>query len=173
MDSHIILIGFMGAGKTTVGKNLARKTGFPLLDTDHLIEEQTGKTVKWIFEAWGEEEFRRLETDVLKTLADRPGDWVLSTGGGLPMKEENRKLLGQAGMVVYLKAEPETVLNRLSRDRNRPLLAGSDRKERVESLMAFWGPVYESGAHVIVKTDGKSPDAISDEIVSALFAKNG
>ncbi len=165
MGTGFILIGFMGAGKTTVGRCLSGKTGYPLLDTDCLIEEQAGMTVSRIFKDFGEEEFRRLETETVKSLLDRAGDWVLSVGGGLPLREENRELLRRAGKVIYLKARPGTVLDRLKGDTTRPLLRGGDVRERVESLMAFRGPVYESTAHMTVDTDGRSPEDISDEIV--------
>lgn len=165
MGTGFILIGFMGAGKTTVGRCLSGKTGYPLLDTDRLIEEQAGMTVSRIFKVFGEEEFRRLETETVKSLLDREGDWVLSVGGGLPLREENRELLRRAGKVIYLKARPDTVLDRLKGDTTRPLLQGGDVRERVESLMGFRGPVYESAAHMTVDTDGRSPEDISDEIV--------
>lgn len=165
MGTGFILIGFMGAGKTTVGRCLSGKTGYPLLDTDRLIEEQAGMTVSRIFKVFGEEEFRRLETETVKSLLDREGDWVLSAGGGLPLREENRELLRRAGKVIYLRARPGTVLNRLKGDTTRPLLQGGDVRERVESLMAFRGPLYESAAHMTVDTDGRSPEDISDEIV--------
>ncbi len=163
------MIGFMGAGKTTVGRCLSEMTGYPLLDTDQLIEEQAGMTVSRIFQVYGEEEFRRLETEIIRQLMERDGDWVLSAGGGMPLREENRKLLRQAGRVVYLKVSPGTVLNRLRGDTTRPLLQGGDVKEKVENLMDSRNPVYERTAHITVETDGRFPEDIAEEIV----LKNG
>lgn len=169
MGTHFILIGFMGAGKTTVGRCLSQKTGYPLLDTDRLIEEQAGMTVSRIFEVYGEEEFRGLETEAIKALMDRDDDWVLSAGGGMPLREVNRTLLRQAGTVIYLKVQPQTVLERLRGDTTRPLLQGGNVGERVESLMNYRSPIYESAAHMTVVTDGRSPETIAEEIV----VKNG
>lgn len=162
---HIILIGFMGAGKTTVGRTLSKETGISLFDTDLLIETRAGMRVSKIFEISGEEEFRRLETETVRELADTSGDWVLSTGGGLPLKEENRRLLRQAGTVVYLRVRPETVIRRLKGDTSRPLLSGEDVRDRVRALLESRSPVYESTAHLTVDVDEKSPVEICREIL--------
>ena len=119
---HIILTGFMGAGKTTVGKLLAQKLGCPFLDTDQLIQQQAGMSISRIFAEKGEETFRSLETAILKEAWTQEEAWVLSVGGGLPMREENRRLLKRIGAVVYLRVNRDTVLRRLSGDTTRPLL---------------------------------------------------
>lgn len=160
---NIILIGFMGAGKTTVGAVLAKKLNQPLFDTDQLIEKQEGMSVSRIFELYGEGEFRRLETEMLKK--NLSGDWVLSVGGGLPLKEENRQLLKRAGTVVYLRVQPETVLKRLKGDRSRPLLQGGDAREKIEFLLKQRSPVYEEGADIVVDVDDKTPEDIGQEIL--------
>ncbi len=165
MGMHIILIGFMGAGKTTVGRTLSGETGIPLFDTDLMIEERAGMRVSQIFESLGEEEFRRLETETVKSLAARREDWVVSTGGGLPLKEENRRLLRQAGTVVYLRVSPETVAERLKGDTSRPLLLGEDAGGRMRALLESRSPVYEAAAHFLVDVDGKSPVEICQEIL--------
>lgn len=169
MGTHIILIGFMGAGKTTVGRWLQRKTSWPLLDTDQLIEKEAGMTISQIFETQGEEEFRRLETETIRSLICREEDWILSAGGGMPLKEENRQLLRQAGAVVYLKVCAGTVLRRLKGDTTRPLLAGGDRKKKAEALLNLRGPVYESAAHITVETDDRRPEDIAEQILSSLL----
>lgn len=165
MGKHIILIGFMGAGKTTIGQTLARRLNRPLFDTDQLIEEQAGMSVSRIFEKYGEEEFRRLETETIRSMIFVEEDWVLSVGGGLPLREENRRLLKQAGTVVYLRVRSGTVLERLKGDTTRPLLQGGDVKAKVEKLLSYRSPIYEEAAHVTVDVDGKPPDEIGEEIL--------
>ncbi len=165
MGTHIILIGFMGAGKTTVGKALAKALDRPLFDTDKLIEEQAAMSISRIFEVYGEERFRSLETETIRNMVSAQGSWVLSVGGGLPLRKENRKLLKQAGCVIYLRVQPGTVLNRLRGDTTRPLLSGGDVKERVEKLLSDRSPVYEEAAHITVDVDGKRPEEIAEEIL--------
>lgn len=160
----IILIGFMGAGKTTIGTRLAEKTGLLLVDTDAMIEEMAQMTISQIFALKGEEAFRATETRVLEELLNRKEELVISVGGGLPMREENRRLLKQLGTVVYLKVSAETVLKRLEGDTTRPLLAGPDGKERVSSLLKERGPVYEEAADMILKVDGKDVEGLIKEL---------
>lgn len=165
MGNHIILIGFMGAGKTTVGKALAKKMGLELLDTDSLIEEQAGVTISEMFETQGEAAFRAAETKMLERLLDRQSRAVISVGGGLPLREENRALLKKLGTVVYLQVQPDTVLARLKGDTSRPLLRGGDAVERVNSLLAYRDPFYKMASHVEVNTDGKKAGQIAGEII--------
>ena len=162
---NIILIGFMGAGKTTVGNVVAERLNQPLFDTDQLIEQQTGMSISKIFEIYGENEFRRLETEMLKGNLSASKDWVLSVGGGLPLKEENRGLLKKMGIVVYLRVQPDTVLQRLKGDKSRPLLQGGDVKQKVESLLRQRGSIYEEGADIVINVDGKTPENIGQEIL--------
>ncbi len=154
----------MGAGKTSVGKTLARKMGLKFLDTDRLIEKQEGMTVSRMFETRGEEAFRRAETNMLKSLLDREGKAVLSAGGGLPLKEENQVLLKKLGLVVYLQVQPDTVFRRLKGDTSRPLLQGGDAKEKITRLLAFRAPVYKKASHMFVDVDNKTLDEIAEEI---------
>lgn len=171
MDRHIILIGFMGAGKTTVGKWLSRKLSWQLLDTDAMIEARADMTIARIFETQGEEAFRTTETEVLSGLAKRLKPVIISTGGGMPMREENRQMLRKLGWVVYLRVCPETVCERLARDVSRPLLAGGDRREKVSALLNLRGPVYEETAHLVVDVDGKTPEEIGEEILRGADAE--
>ena len=165
---HLIMIGFMGAGKTSVGIYYAGRHGIPVVDTDQLIEMTTGMSVSDIFARSGEEEFRKKETQMLKYLLDTDDKefvrTVISVGGGLPMRPENRELLKRLGTVIYLKVKPETVLERLKGDTTRPLLAGSDAKEKVEKLLAYREPFYMEASHGVVDTDGKDFEHIVEEI---------
>lgn len=152
----IVLIGFMGTGKTCVGAAYAKRHDLPLIDTDQVIEEKTGMSVAAFFSSRGEEAFRQMETQVLRELSRKSGPMVISSGGGLPMREENRELLRQLGTVVCLKASPDTILERLGEDCSRPLLQGEEVRQRVEQLMAKREPIYESAAHYFVTVDGKT-----------------
>lgn len=174
MNESFVLIGFMGAGKTSVGRVLSDQMGAPLLDTDQMIEDKAGMSISHLFETRGEDVFRCYETQMLEELlssrADGPA--VISTGGGLPMRAENRVFLHRLGIVVYLKAEPETVIKRLEGDTTRPLLAGNNALQKVQKLMDQRGPVYEESAHVIVSVDNKAPKEIANEILNKCNCEN-
>lgn len=157
---NIILIGFMGSGKTSVGERLAERISYYFQDTDHLIEQKAGDTISHIFNNHGEEYFRNMETDLLKELHQNMTNTVLSTGGGLPLREQNTKLLKDMGYVVYLKAGKETTLKRLMGDTSRPLLQGDELDKKVEHLLTIRTPIYEKSAHKIIATDDKSFDDI-------------
>lgn len=166
MKQNIILIGFMGAGKTTVGAALAEKLQYRLVDTDAVIEEKEGRTIQSIFSEEGEEYFRNLETKALEELLQKGAEQtVLATGGGLPLRQCNGILLQKMGLVVFLKAEKETVLKRLEKDEKRPLLQGAGPEERVAELLEFRDPIYEYTAHIVIPTDGKAVDEITEEII--------
>lgn len=162
---NLILIGFMGAGKTSVGEELAGRFGKTLIDTDRMIEERAGMSISDIFAVQGEEAFRRLETEVLEQLISEASGEMISVGGGLPLREENRKLLKKLGTVIYLRVRPETVLARLKGDTTRPLLQGDDVEEKVNSLLSKRGPIYEMAADRIISVDGRSVEQIADAII--------
>ena len=162
--SSIILIGFMGAGKTTVGKELAKK-GFELIDTDAYIEAHEKMSISDIFAQKGEAYFRQTETNALETLLAQDKQFVISCGGGMPLRAENRALLKKLGMVVYLRIRPETVLARLKGDTTRPLLQGDDSGERVRTLMAQREAHYVSGADFVLDVDQKTPGELAGEIL--------
>lgn len=170
----LVLIGFMGAGKTSVGKELADLLGCALCDTDQETERRAGTAVSELFRLQGEEGFRNMETDTLRKLLEQTGGdggfAVISAGGGLVLREENRRLLKENAVCVYLKTSPEQVLRRLQGDTTRPLLQGGNVREKVEGLMADRGPVYEKAADITVNTDGRTPGEIAREI--AAFAKS-
>ena len=169
MKEHVILIGFMGAGKTTIGKRLSKKLGVSLLDTDRLIEEEAQITISRIFETIGEEAFRQAETRMLKTLAKYEDKAVISVGGGLPMREENRKILKEMGTVVYLRVRPSTVIKRLKGDTTRPLLQGEDAQKKVRTLLNDREKLYQEAAHLTVDVDGKTVGQITTEIEGSLI----
>ena len=163
---NVILIGFMGCGKTTVGEALARKLNFDLLDVDSYIEDKAGCSIKQIFADKGEEYFRQLETDTLKELNSRLSHTVISTGGGLPMRQANVDELRRMGRIIYLDVKPEEVVRRLAGDTTRPLLQGENVDQRVRKLMGQRGPVYEAAADIIVPVTGIEIDEIVQEISS-------
>lgn len=165
MKQNLIFIGFMGAGKTSVGQAVAEKLGWPLLDTDQMIEKAAGMTISRIFAEQGEQAFRETETAVLRQLLQETGQAVISVGGGLPLREENRQLLEQLGKVVFLQVKPETVLKRLQGDTTRPLLSGEHVKERVQELLSYRDPIYRAAAHLVVDVDGKEVSRIAEEII--------
>lgn len=131
----LVLIGFMGSGKTTLGVKLSYRLRMPVEDTDRLIERREGRSVSEIFADDGEEYFRRLETELLEELAEKAGGRIYSVGGGTPVREENRRLLKRLGRVIYLKASPETVYERIRDDATRPLLQCPDPLGRIRQLL--------------------------------------
>lgn len=168
MKDNIILIGFMGAGKTSIGTCWSAKKGRPFLDTDHLIEQEAGMSIPEIFNALGEERFREIESRVLKKLDEKADHTVISVGGGLPLKEENRAVLTRLGTVVFLRVKPDTVLKRLAGDTSRPLLQTENKECRIQRLLAIRNPVYEQAAHLVIDADDKNPEQIIMELEAAL-----
>ena len=149
--SNIFLIGPMGAGKSTIGRHLAAVTGKRFLDSDKEIERNTGAAIDLIFELEGEPGFRKRESRVLEQIAAMRGI-VLATGGGAILEPDNRALLKQEGLIVYLTATPEILAKRTARDKKRPLLRAADRLTRVRELLEVREPIYRELADVIVDT---------------------
>ncbi len=164
MKNNIILIGFMGSGKTSVGIRLSYYLKQTMLDTDKWIEKRQKMTVSQIFADKGEEAFRAMETDCLRELIGSADHQIISVGGGLPMREENHALLKKLGKVVYLKITPEAVYERLKSDTTRPLLQVENPKERIEILLKERAPVYEACADIVVEVSGKNFEEILKEI---------
>ena len=159
----------MGSGKTTVSELLADKLELELLDTDQAIEEAEGRSISDIFAEDGEEAFRGMETQLMDmVVSEHLGQMVISLGGGLPLREENRELLKKAGKVVYLRTSPETVFKRLQGDDTRPLLKTEDPRRKIEELIEDRKERYEAAADIIVDTDDKEPWQIADEIIALL-----
>lgn len=155
-NRNIILIGYMGSGKSTVGRKAAKAVEYNFLDTDTLIEKEEGMTISKLFEEKGETYFREKETETIRRLIAEPKGNIIATGGGLPMREGNAEFLKELGTVIYLKAETDTLLKRLSGDTTRPLLQNGELREKIETMLAIRGPVYESCADVILQTDNMS-----------------
>lgn len=145
----LILVGPMGAGKSTIGRLLAKQLHRNFVDTDHHIEENTGADIPWIFAIEGEAGFRQRETKALKKLIKHPKQ-ILATGGGVVMKEENRHLLKQAGLVIFLHADVETQWQRTKRDHNRPLINQKNPKQVLQELYDLRLPLYREVAHIEV-----------------------
>ncbi len=161
----VVLIGFMGAGKTSVADRYAADYGLPVVDTDQRIEELAGMPIKDIFATRGEDAFRAFETEMLRALLREKGPRVISVGGGLPMREENRELLKQLGTVVLLDVSVDTVLERLGEDvSSRPMLRGGDVRARVEELLALRRPVYREACHRVVDVNSRTVGEIAAEI---------
>lgn len=158
-------MGFMGAGKTTVGRKLAKTLSWEFIDTDEWIEKEQGKKISDIFAESGETAFRDMETELLKNLQERDGHFVLSIGGGMPVREENRALLQSLGTVVYLKTSKEEIIKRVSGAKNRPLLQGGALEEKVTALMNAREFIYKETAQVEVVTDGKHPNGLVKELM--------
>lgn len=162
---NIVLIGFMGCGKTSVGTLLAEKIHYPFKDTDQIIEKNYNRTIKDIFAREGEGFFRELEKKTVMELEKSTDHTVISVGGGLPVQPGNGELLRQLGHVIYLKASKNTIMKRLSNDTTRPLLSGDNTLEKVDTLLRRREPLYEAAAHLTIITDGRSFDDIMDEII--------
>ncbi|MTD38928.1 AAA family ATPase [Erwinia sp. CPCC 100877] len=160
----IILIGFMGAGKTTVGKLLSKETGMEHIDFDDKIVEEIGMTIQEYFDRHGEAAFRERETNVLKRYLNH--NQVVSTGGGIVMRPENRELLKQMAPVIYLKTKPEVFIPRLKHDHVtvRPLVV-SKSPEEIKQVFEPRIPFYEESASLVVETDDRTPEEIVREIL--------
>lgn len=165
--SNIILIGFMGSGKSTVGRILADRFELDFVDTDTVIEERTGKSVQQIFAKEGEERFREVEKRVVESVCGKTGQ-VISAGGGVILKPENARCLKKNGKVVYLRLGEEEIYARTARLSGRPLLAGPDRKARVRELIARRKDLYEAAADAIVDVGEMSPQKAADAIAERL-----
>ena len=145
----IVLIGMMGAGKTTVGRDYARRHGRRFLDCDQELEARTGVTVATIFEIEGEAGFRRRESQLIDELTLEHG-LVLATGGGVVLAPDNRSLLARRGIVVYLNVPPKVLWERTRHDRNRPLLQVPNPRERIEALYQERDPLYREIADIVI-----------------------
>ncbi len=167
-NGNIILIGFMGSGKTTFGKWISEKHGMKFIDTDEYIENKQGRLIKDIFRESGEEVFRDMETAAVRELIDNTTNTVISVGGGLPLREVNRKLLRQLGCVVFLDTSVDELVRRLDKDTSRPLLAGGDVRQKIESLMQARMEYYKEAADLIVTTTNNNFTDIYNTIVSAI-----
>lgn len=165
MINNIVLVGFMGSGKTTIGKALEKETGISFVDTDVLIETDECCKVSEIFENKGEVYFRKLENEMLTKLTVTGGLKVVSTGGGIVTNPENIPLLKQLGKVFYLRIKPETVVSRLEGDTTRPLLTEKDKFAKINKLMNDRKELYTEVADIIIDTDNLSVEEIVSQIL--------
>ncbi|MCX7255812.1 MAG: shikimate kinase [Polaromonas sp.] len=162
-SSQIILIGLPGSGKSTVGRQLARRLQLAFLDSDHVIEERLGCSIRDYFEREGEASFRDVEEAVIDELTLRAGG-VLSTGGGSVLRPANRQHLRERGYVVYLRSSPEELFRRLRNDVNRPLLQVADPLGRLRDLYVQRDPLYRETAHFIIETGRPSVSTLVNMI---------
>lgn len=169
MAERILLVGMMGAGKTTVGLALARRLGVPYFDSDRQVERRTGLTVPEIFAARGEAAFRAEEHDALAEAIDSEGPVVVSVAGGAVLDPENRRMLRGAGTVVWLRADVETLAARVGAGAGRPLL-GNDPAAALAQLYEVRRPVYAEVADVVVDVDDLTPEQAVERILVATEA---
>ena len=160
---NIVMVGFMGTGKTSVSRALARKTGWHCLDVDEWVVKKAGRTIPAIFEAEGEEGFRNRETEALREILDGERQ-IVAGGGGIVLRPENIAILKARGTVVCLTASPETVFARVGRDSNRPNLNGRRSAAGIAELMEKREMAYREAADLLISTDHKTVDAIAEEL---------
>ncbi len=164
---NYVLIGFMGSGKTTFGKALAKHCGMDFLDTDEYIEQQAGKSIAQIFEEDGEAAFRQIETETLVRLRDSLHNTVVATGGGMPLRKENARLLKEIGRVNYLTAASREIYDRVKGDTKRPLLQTENPYERICNMMQERKPKYEAACDRVIDTNSND----IEEIIASIIKK--
>jgi len=164
---NVILVGPMGAGKSTIGRQLAQLLNYEFVDSDHEIEARTGADIPWIFDVEGEEGFRRREEGVIDELTLRDGI-VLATGGGAVTREPNRKVIAARGTVIYLKTSIEQQLTRTAKDRKRPLLQHSEPRKVLTELLKVREPLYLEVADHVVDTDASNIRDVATQIVELI-----
>ncbi len=167
MGGNIFLVGLMGAGKTTVGRALAKRLNKRFVDSDHEIEARTGASIPLIFEIEGEASFRQREAEVIRDLTAQ-NDLVLATGGGAILNADNRRLLQSRGTVIYLRASVNAILQRTSHDKNRPLLQTADPRKTVEELFRLREPLYNEIADIVIETGRPNVQFLMQSILTQL-----
>lgn len=171
MNIRCALIGMPGSGKSTVGEHLAQRVGVPFIDLDHRLEQELGSTIRQFFETEGEAQFRDKEAALLASIAAIPGGMVLSTGGGVVLRPENRAVLQNFGNVLYLHASPQELYERVKHDRTRPLLQVGNPMEKLRELYALRDSLYRETAHFVVETDQDSVHTLVNTAIMQLHAK--
>ena len=161
------LVGLPGSGKSTIGRQLGRRLGLPSIDSDHVVEERLGCSIREFFEREGEARFREIEAQVIDELTAGP-DSIVSTGGGSVLRADNRLHLHERGKVVYLHSSPEEVFRRVRHDKSRPLLQVGDPMGRLRELYRLRDPLYRDAAHFVVETGRPSVVALVNTIVMQL-----
>jgi shikimate kinase len=171
MQKNIVLIGFMGTGKTSVGGLIANRMGWPFIDTDLVIVNKVRKSIPDIFRTKGEEYFRAIEHEVISDVTKR-NSTVIATGGGAVLNPENMRMLRECGIVVALDAQLDTIWNRIKESNDRPLVFGKNSKSELEDLFLKRLHAYEN-AHLRIKVDNKKPQEIAEEIINIIKNDNG
>ena len=165
---NIFLVGPMGAGKSTIGRQLAQMLGMEFIDTDAEIEQRAGADISWIFDVEGEDGFRKREERIINELTQKQGI-VLSTGGGAIVSKDNRNYLSARGIVIYLETTVEKQYQRTQRDKKRPLLQNvEDPRQVLEDLAKVRNPLYEEVADIILPTDDQSAKVMASQIVDLI-----
>lgn len=167
INYNIFLIGFMGAGKSTIAKELQKRLGFGLVEMDARIVEEQGMSINDIFSQFGEERFRDIESQLILDLGHEEAS-IVSCGGGVVVRSRNTEFMKQSGKVVYLTASPETVFQRVRYSTDRPILNGNMNVEYIKGLMEKRQAFYEDAADLMVATDNRSQQDICDEIIRRL-----
>ena len=163
---NIILTGFMGTGKTVVAKELARLLGMKVVDVDTEIEKYKQMSINEIFKQFGEPKFREIETEIIKQVSEN-NNVIISMGGGAVLKQENMDAVRKNGVIICLTATPETILERTSSNKDRPLLHVENPLERIKELLQLRTPFYEK-ADIMIDTEKKSPIYIAEEIIERM-----
>ncbi|AFJ02925.1 Shikimate kinase I [Methylophaga frappieri] len=170
ITGNLFLVGPMGAGKSTIGRHLAKRLRRTFLDSDREIEQRTGVSISWIFEMEGEAGFREREQKMIEALTEMD-NIVLATGGGAVLAEMNRQYLSERGTVIYLAASAEQLFRRMARDKSRPLLQTGDKKKQIKSLLTKRDPLYREIADIVVLTGEQSVQRTVTEVIRKLEQK--
>lgn len=164
---NIFLIGFMGSGKSTIARTLQRQLEMPLVEMDARIVQEQGMSINDIFAKYGEEHFRDVESQLILTIGGE-GNTIVSCGGGVVVRPQNVEYMRKSGRIIYLKAKPETIYERVKHSTDRPILNGHMNVDYIAGLMEKRRELYENAADITIQTDGKSRDEIAKEIMAAV-----
>ena len=171
INCNIFLIGFMGAGKSTIARTLQRELGFPLVEMDARIVQEQGMSINDIFAQYGEAHFREIESQLVVDLGKQEPS-IVSCGGGVVVRPENTQNMKKSGRIVLLKASPETIFERVKNSTDRPILNGHMNVEYIAELMEKRRALYEEAADITIQTDGKTREQICEEIIGKLRDTN-
>lgn len=171
INCNIFLIGFMGAGKSTIARILQRELGFPLVEMDERIVQEQGMSINDIFAQYGEAHFREIESQLVVDLGKQEPS-IVSCGGGVVVRPENTQNMKKSGRIVLLKASPETIFERVKNSTDRPILNGHMNVEYIAELMEKRRALYEEAADITIQTDGKTREQICEEIIGKLRDTN-
>lgn len=171
ISRSIFLIGFMGAGKSTIARALQRKLGFPLIEMDERIVKEQGMSINDIFAQYGEDHFRDIESQLIVDIGKEEPS-IVSCGGGVVVRPQNTQNMKEIGRIVFLKATPETIYERVKNSTDRPILNGHMNVEYIAELMEKRRALYEAAADITIQTDGKTREQICEEIIGKMRNTN-